>query len=185
MNYRARRRWEANMGLGITEILLILLFAMLFFGWRNLIDLPRSMAQTMEVWKRRPQGRRFDPIVPMIMLASQDWSPGGWELIIILIIVLILFGVKNLPAMARGMDESIRNFKAGIQKSGAPYQQRQESSDPRLWWFLGLALIALAITLPVLSTNIFSDQQKTVLMVVLLCWIGVAYWTFGRNSRKG
>ncbi|HKQ78978.1 MAG TPA: twin-arginine translocase TatA/TatE family subunit [Blastocatellia bacterium] len=123
--------------------------------------------------------------VLMMTLASRDWSPGGWELIIILIIVLVLFGAKNLPAMARGMGESIRNFMAAMPKSGMPHQQRQQRADSGLWWFLGPALLALAITLPVLSSSIFSGEQKTVLMAVLLCWIGVAYWTFGRRSRKG
>jgi len=42
------------------------------------------------------------------------WAPGGWELIIILVIVLILFGANRLPQLAKGMGESIRNFKQGI-----------------------------------------------------------------------
>jgi sec-independent protein translocase protein TatA len=42
------------------------------------------------------------------------WAPGGWELIIILVIVLILFGANRLPQLAKGMGESIRNFKKGI-----------------------------------------------------------------------
>ena len=28
------------------------------------------------------------------------WAPGGWELIIILVIVLILFGANRLPQLA-------------------------------------------------------------------------------------
>ncbi len=42
------------------------------------------------------------------------WAPGGWELIIILVIVLILFGANRLPQLAKGMGESIRNFKQGM-----------------------------------------------------------------------
>jgi sec-independent protein translocase protein TatA len=42
------------------------------------------------------------------------WAPGGWELIIILVIVLILFGANRLPQLAKGMGESIRNFKTGM-----------------------------------------------------------------------
>ena len=119
-------------------------------------------------------------IILMITLASQDWSPGGWELIIILIIVLLLFGADRLPDLARGMGESIRNFKAGI-----PYEQRQQSADSRRWWFYIPTFIALAIMLPVLASNNFSNEQETVLKVVLLGWIAVGYWSFGRNSRKG
>ena len=46
------------------------------------------------------------------------WAPGGWELIIILVIVLILFGANRLPQLAKGMGESIRNFKSGMAEGG-------------------------------------------------------------------
>ena len=47
------------------------------------------------------------------------WAPGGWELIIILVIVLILFGANRLPQLAKGMGESIRNFKTGMSEAEA------------------------------------------------------------------
>ena len=118
-------------------------------------------------------------IILMIMLTSQNWSPGGWELIIILIIALILLGANRLPDIARGMGESIRNFKTGM-----PCEQRQQSSDSRRLWLLILTVVALAVTLPVLSLNIFSNEQETVLMVALLVWIAVGHWSFGRTLRK-
>lgn len=37
--------------------------------------------------------------------------PGGMELIIIFLIVLLLFGAKKLPEVARGLGGSIREFK--------------------------------------------------------------------------
>ena len=37
--------------------------------------------------------------------------PGGPELIFILIIVLLLFGAKKLPALARGLGQSLGEFK--------------------------------------------------------------------------
>ena len=120
-------------------------------------------------------------INPLIIL----WSPGGREMIIGLAIVLLLFGAKRLPDIARGLDESIRNFKAGIQKDWAPREQRKQSSDSRIYWFIILVCIAAAIILSVLSLDDFTDKQKLVLTIVLLCWIGVGYWSFGRTSRKG
>jgi len=123
-------------------------------------------------------------VVLMMTLASQDWSPGGWELIIILIIVLILFGANRLPDLARGMGESIRNFKSGMLNAGNPREQRQQSADSRLMWFISLTMIAAAISLSVLSLDDYTYKQKLVLTIVLLCWIGVGYWSFGRNSRK-
>lgn len=37
--------------------------------------------------------------------------PGGWELIVILFIVLLLFGAKKLPGLAGSMGESIKEFR--------------------------------------------------------------------------
>ena len=36
---------------------------------------------------------------------------GGWELILILSVVLILFGAKKLPELARGLGTGIKEFK--------------------------------------------------------------------------
>jgi len=36
---------------------------------------------------------------------------GGQELIVILIIVLVLFGAKKLPELARGMGQAIKEFQ--------------------------------------------------------------------------
>jgi hypothetical protein len=121
--------------------------------------------------------------VLMIALASQDRGPGPWELIILLIIALIILGVKrlsDLKGMAEGMAESIRNFKSAI----AP-EPRRQSSDSRPWVFIVLLLFASVIILSVLRLDGLSGEQKLVLSVVLLGWIGVGYWSFGRNLRKG
>ena len=40
--------------------------------------------------------------------------PGGGELIIILVIVLILFGAKRIPEIASGLGKGIRDFKKSI-----------------------------------------------------------------------
>ena len=40
--------------------------------------------------------------------------PGGWELLIILLFVLIFFGAKRLPEMARGLGKGIREFKSAV-----------------------------------------------------------------------
>jgi sec-independent protein translocase protein TatA len=36
---------------------------------------------------------------------------GGWEIVLILAVVLILFGARKLPELARGLGEGIREFK--------------------------------------------------------------------------
>lgn len=37
--------------------------------------------------------------------------PGGWELIVILFIVLLLFGARKLPDLANSMGRSIKEFR--------------------------------------------------------------------------
>lgn len=39
---------------------------------------------------------------------------GGWEILAVLFIVLLLFGSTKLPQLAKGMGKSIREFKKGI-----------------------------------------------------------------------
>lgn len=42
--------------------------------------------------------------------------PGGGELIIILVIVLILFGAKRIPEIAQGLGRGIREFKKSVRE---------------------------------------------------------------------
>ena len=39
---------------------------------------------------------------------------GMQEMLILLLIVLVLFGGSRLPSLAKGLGESVRNFKKGI-----------------------------------------------------------------------
>lgn len=36
---------------------------------------------------------------------------GGWEVFLILTLVLVLFGAKKIPELARGLGKGIREFK--------------------------------------------------------------------------
>ena len=37
--------------------------------------------------------------------------PGGWEMAVIVLVVLLLFGAKKIPELARGLGRGIREFK--------------------------------------------------------------------------
>ena len=39
------------------------------------------------------------------------WAPGGGQIILILIIVLIMFGAKKIPELAKGLGSGIKEFK--------------------------------------------------------------------------
>lgn len=36
---------------------------------------------------------------------------GGWELILIMFVILLLFGARKIPELARGLGKGIREFK--------------------------------------------------------------------------
>ena len=40
--------------------------------------------------------------------------PGGWEWVIIALVVLLLFGAKRIPELARGLGQGIREFKGAV-----------------------------------------------------------------------
>ncbi len=38
--------------------------------------------------------------------------PGGWELVLVVLVIMVLFGAKRLPDSARALGRSMRIFKA-------------------------------------------------------------------------
>ncbi|GAP71981.1 twin-arginine translocase TatA/TatE family subunit [Candidatus Symbiothrix dinenymphae] len=40
--------------------------------------------------------------------------PSGWEWIIILVVVLLLFGGKKIPELMRGVGKGVKGFKEGL-----------------------------------------------------------------------
>ena len=55
---------------------------------------------------------------------------GGWELLVILLIVVLLFGSRRIPELARGLGEGIRNFRSSVKEpdSGGRKDDVSESS---------------------------------------------------------
>lgn len=42
--------------------------------------------------------------------------PGGWELVLILAVIVLLFGAKKLPDAARSLGRSMRIFKSEVKE---------------------------------------------------------------------
>jgi len=53
--------------------------------------------------------------------------PGSTELIIILVIILLLFGAKKLPEMARSIGKSSGEFKKGLAEGDGDEKPAAES----------------------------------------------------------
>lgn len=45
---------------------------------------------------------------------------GGWEWVIILLVVLLLFGARRLPDLARSVGKSARIFRSEVKDMGTP-----------------------------------------------------------------
>ncbi len=58
-------------------------------------------------------------------------APGPWELIIILVIVLLLFGGKKLPEMARSLGRSSKEFKKGLSETPEEDDKTEAPSDSK------------------------------------------------------
>jgi sec-independent protein translocase protein TatA len=53
----------------------------------------------------------------------------GWEWIIILAIVLLLWGAPKLPALAKSMAQSLKIFKKETSKTGEPETATVEAKE--------------------------------------------------------
>ena len=57
---------------------------------------------------------------------------GGWEVLLIFLIILIIFGPSKLPELARGIGEAIREFrKASQEPVRAVEETKKEARKPR------------------------------------------------------
>lgn len=54
---------------------------------------------------------------------------GAQELLIVLAIVLVLFGAKKLPELARSMGTSIKEFRKATEEADEDEPQRTPGSD--------------------------------------------------------
>lgn len=57
------------------------------------------------------------------------FSPGPFEIILVLVIVLLLFGGKKIPELMKGMGKGIRNFKEGLNTDDEEDKEKKNDSD--------------------------------------------------------
>ena len=54
---------------------------------------------------------------------------GPWEILLVLIVVLVLFGAKRLPELARGLGLGINEFRDAVDSSKKEIMDAVDSED--------------------------------------------------------
>ncbi|GIR96389.1 hypothetical protein CM15mP99_0240 [bacterium] len=57
--------------------------------------------------------------------------PGGWEIVIIALLILLMFGAKKLPELARGLGQGIREFKGAVDGVKNEIEEADKSFDEK------------------------------------------------------
>jgi len=57
--------------------------------------------------------------------------PGGWELVVILFIILLLFGGAKLPQLAKGLGQSIKEFKKAAKEDDEPKPDAKAATEAK------------------------------------------------------
>jgi sec-independent protein translocase protein TatA len=65
--------------------------------------------------------------MPAPILAA--WAFGGGELLIVLLIILVLFGGSRLPSLAKGLGQSIKEFKKAAREGDEPEKVEAKKPD--------------------------------------------------------
>jgi sec-independent protein translocase protein TatA len=58
-------------------------------------------------------------------------SIGGWEIFVILFIVLLLFGGKRLPELAKSLGKGIHEFKKASSGFSEDFQEEKTSKEEK------------------------------------------------------
>lgn len=57
--------------------------------------------------------------------------PGGWELVVIVLVIILLFGAKKIPELARGVGKGIREFKDASKEIKDEIEQGAKEEDKK------------------------------------------------------
>ena len=57
-------------------------------------------------------------------------SLGGWEWVIILVIVLLIFGVGRVGKLGEELGKGVRAFRQGVKDDDEGKSEKEEQTDP-------------------------------------------------------
>jgi sec-independent protein translocase protein TatA len=56
---------------------------------------------------------------------------GGWEILLILMVLLIFFGAKKIPELAKGLGKGIKEFKSATNEIKEEIEDGVKDLDPK------------------------------------------------------
>ncbi len=54
---------------------------------------------------------------------------GHWEIILIVLAVLLLFGGRKIPELMRGLGSGVKEFKKGVSEGGKNVEKKEEDEE--------------------------------------------------------
>lgn len=57
--------------------------------------------------------------------------PKGFEWIVILVVVLVIFGPKNLPKLGKSLGSTVKNLREGMSSDDKTEEEPEESAEDR------------------------------------------------------
>jgi sec-independent protein translocase protein TatA len=57
--------------------------------------------------------------------------PSGWELLLVVGVVVLLFGGKKIPELAKGLGKGIKDFKKAVNEDDEPQQSAAKEIEDK------------------------------------------------------
>src|SRR5690349_148 len=76
------------------------------------------------------RGLKWEEEFGLVMNTMFAGIIGGWEIVLILAVVLILFGAKKLPELAKGLGQGIKEFKKASREVTEEIQNAADDTPP-------------------------------------------------------
>ena len=84
---------------------------------------------------------------------------GGWEMVVILAVILMLFGAKKLPELAKGLGQGIKEFKKATREVTDEVTSAMDETPPAPARRLPASTAAQA---PTVQTTVQAEPVQTV-----------------------
>lgn len=70
-------------------------------------------------------------MIPQAIALLLYGFPGGTELVVIAVVVLLLFGGRKIPEMMRGLGTGIKEFKKGVSEDDESSKKELKNEDEK------------------------------------------------------